>query len=333
MEDFLDSISRDEVGSEEYLRKFYFGDQSKDKHNVGLHRLLKEKLDKIDPKEMARFSLGTPAQGEHREEVFVRVGKWGPYIEQGDRTGSIPEGLAPDELDLAKAMEILEQSQVEEEPIGIHPPTGKPIYTKVGRFGPYLQLGEADDPEKRNQGLLKGMELEDLTLELACKLLELPRNLGAHPEDGQPVMACDGRYGPYVKWEKENRSLPAGVSPLEVTLDEAVALLKQPKTRGRGTPKEPLRVFEQKSPITDNEVKILDGRFGPYVTDGETNASLRKGMDVKEMTFDAAIDLLAERAAKGPSKKKRATKKKAAKKTTAKKKTPKKEGDEKESLV
>jgi DNA topoisomerase-1 len=187
----------------------------------------------------------------------------------------------------------------------------------VGRFGPYIQLGEPDDEEKRNQSLLKGMEIEDLTLQLACRLLELPRTLGDNPENGQPIQAFDGRYGPYIKCEKDTRSLTAGMSPLDVTLEQAIELLKQPKTRGRGTPKEPLRVFEDKSPITENEVRILEGRFGPYVTDGQTNASLRKGMDAKEMTFDAALDLLAERAAKGPTKKK---KKKAAKKKTAKKK-------------
>ncbi|NND99041.1 MAG: DNA topoisomerase I, partial [Pirellulaceae bacterium] len=244
------------------------------------------------------------------------------------RKASIPDGLPPDEMDLTKAMELLAQSEVEDEPLGIHPETGKPIFVKVGRFGPYIQLGEPDDEEKRNQGLLKGMEVEDLTLEMACKLLTLPRTLGDFPDNGQPIQAFDGRYGPYIKCEKDTRSLPAGVSPLEVTLDEAITLLRQPKTRGRGTPKEPLRVYEKKSPITENEVKILDGRFGPYVTDGETNASLRKGMDAKEMTFEAAIDLLAERAAKGPSKKKK-KKKKAAKKKPAKKKTAKKKAAKK----
>lgn len=333
LEDFLDSISRDEACRDEYLKKFYFGDESADKHNVGLKNRLADKLEKIDPKETARFPLGTPTEGEHRDPVFVRVGKYGPYIEQGERTGSIPDGLPPDEMDLAKAMELLASSEVEDEPLGNHPETGKPIYVKVGRFGPYIQLGEPDDEEKRNQGLLRGMEVEDLTLELACKLLELPRTLGDYPENGQPIQAFDGRYGPYVKCEKETRSLPAGMSPLEITLEEAITLLKQPKTRGRGTPKEPLRVFEDKSPITENEVKILDGRFGPYVTDGETNASLRKGMDAKEMTFEAALDLLAERAAKGPSKrkkKKKATKKKkAAKKKATKKKATKKKAKKK----
>jgi DNA topoisomerase-1 len=330
LEDFLDSISRDEVGREEYLKKFYFGDGSSDRHNVGLKARLAEKIEAIDPKVSARFLLGIPETGEHREEVFVRVGKFGPYIEQGERTASIPDGMPPDEMDLVKAMELLESSEVVEEPIGTHPETGKPIYLKVGRFGPYIQLGAPDDEEKRNQGLLQGMEVGDVTVELACKLLELPRTLGDYPENGQPIQAFDGRYGPYVKCEKETRSLPAGVSPLEVTLEDAIALLKEPKKRGRGTPKEPLRLYEQPSPVTEKEVKILDGRFGPYVTDGETNASLRKGMDPKEMKFEAALDLLAERAAKGPSKrKKKATKKKAVKKKATKKKATKKKAKKK----
>jgi DNA topoisomerase-1 len=176
------------------------------------------------------------------------------------------------------------------------------------------------------------MDVQDLTLEMACKLLELPRTLGKHPESGEPVQAFDGRYGPYIKCEKETRSLPDGLSPLDVTFDQAIELLKQPKTRGRRAPKEPLRVYEDKSPVTEGEVKILDGRFGPYVTDGETNASLRKGMDPKTMTFEQAIDLLAERAAKGPTKKKkRSTKKKAAKKATAKKSTKKKAAKKKKA--
>jgi len=330
LEDLLDSISRDEVNREEYLKKFYFGDQSDDKHNVALQSRLTEKIEQIDPKETARFSLGKPDQGEHRDEVYVRVGKFGPYIEQGERKASIPDGLPPDEMNLAKAMELLESSEVEDEPIGTHPPTGKPIYLKVGRFGPYLQLGENDDEEKRNQSILKSMAIEEVTVDIACKLLELPRTLGNLPDNEEPIQAFDGRYGPYIKCDKETRSLPADLSPLDVTLEQAIELLKQPKTRGRRTPKEPLRVYEDKSPVTEDEVKILDGRFGPYVTDGETNASLRKGMDPKEMTFEAALDLLAERAAKGPTKrkkkkaaKKKATKKKAAKKKTAKKKTAK----------
>tara|TARA_R110002049_G_scaffold47902_3_gene138523 strand:- start:43859 stop:46588 length:2730 start_codon:yes stop_codon:yes gene_type:complete len=334
MEDFLDSISRKEADYLDYLKKFYFGDESTDKHNVGLQSRLADKLEKIDPRETARFSLGIPEEGEHREEVFVRVGKYGPFIEQGERRGSIPNDMPPDEMTLEKSIELLAASEVEEEPIGVHEETGKPIYIKVGRFGPYIQLGEPDDPDKRNQSLLKGMAVEDLTLELATKLLTLPRTLGDFPDNGQPIQAFDGRYGPYVKCEKDTRSLPAGVSPLEVTLEEAITLLRAPKTRGRAAPKEPLKVFPDESPVTENEVKILDGRFGPYVTDGETNASLPRGSDPKEMTFEAALDLLAERAAKGPSKrkkKKKAAKKKATKKAATKKKATKKKAAKKKT--
>ncbi|QDV46571.1 DNA topoisomerase 1 [Stieleria neptunia] len=345
MEDFLDSISRNEGGSEEYLRRFYFGDdgpasdaikQLAADHNVALKPRLEKKLEEIDPRVTARFLIGTPTEGEHREEVFVRVGKYGPFLEQGERKAPIPEGLPPDELDLTKAIELLDAGQVEEEPLGNHPETGKPIYVKIGRFGPYVQLGAPDDEEKKNQSLLKGMAIEDLTLEMACKLLELPRTLGNFPDNDQPIQAFDGRYGPYVKCEKETRSLPDGVSPLEVTLEEAIKLLREPKRRGRAAPKEPIKVFENKSPVTEAEVKVLDGRYGPYVTDGDTNASLPKGADPKELTFESAIDLLAERAAKGGSKKKKkkkaAKKKKATKKKSAKKKATKKKATKKKGV-
>jgi DNA topoisomerase I len=161
------------------------------------------------------------------------------------------------------------------------------------------------------------MSPDDVTLETACQLLSLPRELGTHPESAEPVLANDGRYGPYIKCGSDTRSLAEGQSPLQVTLEEALELLKQPKTRGRAAPKEPIKVFESKSPVTDGEVKILEGRYGPYVTDGETNASTPRGDDPKELTFEAALDLLAERAARAP-KKKKGTKKKAAKKKTTK---------------
>ena len=289
---------------------------------------LASKIEEIDAKATAMFPLGEPETGEHREEVFVRVGKFGPYLEQGERRAPIPDGLPPDELNLEKAIELLDQGQVEEAPMGMHPDTGKPVYMRVGRFGPYIQMGEKDDPEKKNQGLLKGMTPEEVDFDLALKLLTLPRNLGEYPETKEPIEAFDGKFGPYVKSGKESRSLPEGKSPLDVTFDEAVALLKQPKTRGKRAPKEPLRVYEKPSPETEKEVRILDGFYGAYVTDGETNASLRKGMDPKELTFEAALDLLAERKAKGPTKKKKkkSTKKKATKKKATKKKATKKKG-------
>ena len=327
MEDFLDAISRNEAGYLEYLNEFYFGNGQS-----GLKGKLKEKIEEIDPRTISRFPLGIPQEGEHRDEVFVRVGKFGPFLEQGERRASIPDGTAPDELDLARALELLEQGQQDEEPLGVCPDTGQLVYLKQGRFGPYVQLDAADEGGKpKNASLLKGMEPRDVDLATALKLLSLPRTLGEHPETKQPVMAYNGRYGPYVKCDAETRSLPADVSPVEVSLEQALVLLAQPKTRGRGraAPKEPLKTFAA-SPATGEPIKLLDGRYGPYVTDGETNASLPKDLSPDDLTFEQAVQMLADRAARGSTKKstnRKGTKKKAAKKKTphaaaAKKKTP-----------
>ena len=325
MEDFLDSISRKEADASLYLRDFYFGnDGTNGTSKIGLKPRLEGAA--IKPLEMARFTLGIPEVGENREEVFVRVGKYGPSVEQGERRVSVPEDLAPDEMTLAVAMELLASGEKQNEPIGTHPESGQPIFVKVGRFGPYIQLGDNDDPEKKNRSLLKGMTPEELTIDVACKLLSLPRDLGKHPESGEPIEANDGRYGPYIKCGTDTRSLPVGVSPVEVTLEEALELLKQPKQRGRAAPKEPIKQFDV-SPITEQPVKVLEGRFGPYVTDGVTNASLPKTVNPEEFTFEAALTLLAERAAKGPSKKatkKKSATKKAATKTAKKASTKKK---------
>ena len=197
------------------------------------------------------------------------------------------------------------------------------MYVKVGRFGPYVQLAAVDEEEKaKNASLLKGMQVEDITLEVALRLLSLPRTLGNDPKSNEEVVAHNGRYGPYVKCGDETRSL-GEVSPIDVTLEQALELLAQPKVRrGRGAKKEPLKTFEKKSPVTEAAVQLLDGRYGPYVTDGETNASIPRGTDPEAVTFEQALELLAERAAKGPSKKK--AKKKSAKKKTTKKKAAKK---------
>jgi DNA topoisomerase-1 len=306
MEDFLDSISRKEAVASKYLKNFYFGDESVANAQIGLKPRLANAS--IKPLEMARFTLGMPPEGE---EVFVRVGKYGPSVEQGERRVSVPDEMPPDEMTLEVALELLASGDRQNEPLGEHPETGQPIFVKVGRFGPYVQLGANDDEEKKNRSLLKGMVPEELTVETALALFSLPRNLGNHPESGDPIEANDGRYGPYIKCGTDTRSLPEGVSPLEVTLAEAVDLLKQPKTRGRAAPKEPIKLFDA-SPITGNPVKLLEGRFGPYVTDGTTNASLPKAVDPASFTFEAALDLLAERAARGPSVKK-SSRKKAAK--------------------
>ena len=184
------------------------------------------KIDEIDARDVCRVLIGKP---EGQPEVFVRVGRYGPFLEQGERRASIPEQMPPDELTLDAALEMLETSTQSEEPLG-HAPDGKPVFLKVGRFGPYVQRGDADDEEKpQNASLLKGMQPEDVTLDVALKLLSLPRTLGQHPQSGQPVVAHNGRYGPYVKCDEETRSLPAGLSPLDVTFEQALELLAQPK--------------------------------------------------------------------------------------------------------
>ena len=298
MEDFLDAISRHEVQHRDYLREFFHGND-----RPGLKQLVQDKIKQVDARETSRFSLGRPTAGEHTDEVFVRVGKFGPFLEQGDRRASIPHNTPPDELTLTRALGMLDQGQREDAPLGLCPQTGKPVYLKSGRFGPYVQLGATDDKEKKNASLPKGMGPEEVDLEIALKLLALPRTLGPHPDSGLPVVAHSGRYGPFIKCGEETRSLPEDLTPLDVSLEQALLLLAQPKTgRGRrtSTPKEPLKTFDA-SPVTGQNVKLLDGRYGPYVTDGQTNASLTKGMTVESVTLETALQLLAERAAKGPA--------------------------------
>ncbi len=327
MEGLLDSISRQEAGNIEYLEEFYFG-----KETPGLKGRLETKIKEVDPRAISTFPLGTPEEGEHLEVVNLRVGQYGPYLEQGERKASLPEDLPPDELTLESALELLKKAETGDEPLGICPDTHKPVFVKSGRFGPYVQLGLADEGEKpKNAGLLKGMSVEDITLEVALKLLSLPRLVGEHPDSKEVIEAFNGRYGPYIKCGSETRSLPDDVSPLDVQLEQSLFLLSQPKRRGRSAPKEPIKTFES-SPITEQPIRLLEGRYGPYVTDGETNASLPKGTETETVTFEQALQLLAERAAKGPSRKKKKTKKKATKKKAAKKKATKKKATKKKAV-
>ncbi|MGD9719657.1 MAG: type I DNA topoisomerase [Pirellulales bacterium] len=294
MEDDLDAISRGENAHVDYLREFYYGNGK-----PGLKRLLADKSEEIDARDIGRILIGTP---EGEEPIHVRVGRYGPFLQQGERRASLREDLAPDELTVEAALELLGQAQQSEEPLGHCPETGKPVYLKVGRFGPYVQRGTPQDDEKpKNASLLKNMRPEDVTLEVALALLTLPRELGVHPESGAPVMAYNGRFGPYVKCGDETRSLPAGTSPIEVALPQALELLAQPKTGGRrfGASREPIKVMGD-SPVTAQKVQLFEGRYGPYLSDGTTNASLPKGAVIDELTLPAALELLAARAALGP---------------------------------
>ncbi|HVX13594.1 MAG TPA: type I DNA topoisomerase [Pirellulales bacterium] len=313
MEDDLDAISRGETKWVDYLHSFYFGNGRE-----GLKKQLEHKVEAIDARDVSRVLIGKP---DGADPIHVRVGRFGPFLEQGERRASIPDGFPPDELTIDKALEMLGQAEQAEEPLGICPDTHKAVYLKVGRFGPYVQRGSPDDEEKpRNASLLKGMRPEDVTFEVALKLLSLPRDLGPHPEGsplaGEAVVVNNGRFGPYVKCGAETRSLPAGVSPLEVTMAEALRLLAEPKKarRGFGAPREPLRSLGE-SPVTKQAIQLFEGRYGLYVTDGTTNASLPKGVAAEELTPAQALELLAERAARGPAK--RPTRRAAAGRRTA----------------
>jgi DNA topoisomerase-1 len=315
MEDDLDAISRGEAGHVQYLRQFYYGNG-----HDGLKDRLQEKVKEIDARATSRFHLGTPSEGAHTAPIYVCVGRYGPFLEQDERRATLPPDLPPDALTVPKAVELLDQAEQTEQPLGYDPETGQPVFLKQGRFGPYVQLGSSEHGEKpKRASLLQSMSPVEVNLDVALRLLSLPRTLGPHPESGQPVVAHTGRYGPYVKCGSETRSLPSELSPLEVTLEQALYLLAQPKARGRGrgAAPEPIKVFAP-SPATGEPIKLLKGRYGPYVTDGQTNASLPKDRTPESLTFDAAVTLLAERAATG------GVRKKARKRTTTAKKSTKK---------
>ena len=327
MESQLDEISRGELDCNEYLKTFYFGGTGAGAH-PGLKTLTESKVSEISARDISQILIGTPVNpdGTPGEPVYVRVGRYGPFLQQGENQTGIPDMLPPDELTLEKAEELFRNASQKEEPLGVDPESGKKIYVKVGRFGPYVQRGDAEDGEKpQNASLLKGMNPATLTLDEALGLLSLPRVLGVHPESGEEIVANNGRFGPYVKCGTETRSLGTDYSPISITLQEALDLLAKPKFARRGeTAKKsaPLKVLGD-SPVTGNPVQLMDGRYGPYVTDGTTNASLPRDMAQEELTFEIALDLLEKRAAKGKVTRTR-TRRTTAKKAAAPKKTVKK---------
>jgi DNA topoisomerase I len=292
MEDVLDEIARGEAARVPWLRRFYFGSDGEE----GLKELVSDITD-IDAREVSSFPLaGT--------DIVIRVGRYGPYLERDGERVNIPDGIAPDELTPEKAAELFAQPSGERE-LGTDPSTGRVIVARSGRFGPYVTEqpadGEGDGGKPRTGSLLKTMSLETVTLEDALKLLSLPRTLGEL--DGEQVTVQNGRYGPYVKKGTDSRSLDSEDQLFTVTLEEAEKLLAQPKARGRrsrGAAAPPLREMGE-DPATGKPMVIKDGRFGPYVTDGETNASLRKGDTVEEITAQRAAELLTDRRAAGPS--------------------------------
>jgi DNA topoisomerase-1 len=290
---------------------------------LGLKREVSTYLGEIDAREINSIPIGVGTDGE---EIVARVGRYGPYLQHGEDRVSIPEDLAPDELTVERAEELLDAPS-SDRVLGADPETGLPIQVKAGRFGPYVQLGEMVDggPKPRTSSLFASMSPATLTFEQALDLLRIPRVVGIDPATNEEIVAHNGKFGPYLKKGTDTRSLLTEDQILTVTVDEALALYAQPKTRGRNA-KGPLREMGA-DPDTGLTMVVKDGRFGPYVTDGTTNASLRRGDDVEELTVERASELLAERRAAGPSTRKKATKKKAAaKKSPAKKAGTKKAG-------
>ncbi|HEY0518777.1 MAG TPA: type I DNA topoisomerase [Ilumatobacteraceae bacterium] len=333
IEEDLDSIARNERQKQDWLHDFYFGDD--DEKLPGLKRLVEENLDEIDAAEINTFPIGLDPDGR---EIVVKPGKYGPYVKRGDDTASVPDDLTPDELTVETALRLLAMPK-SDEPIGEL--NGYPVFAKSGRYGPYVQWGTPDNlppglEKPRMASLFKTMVLERVTVDEAEELLQLPRTLGVDPADGEPITANNGRYGPYVQKGKDFRNITNEEQLLTITLDDALQIFSQPKVFRRGgatnmAAKGPLREFGN-DPVSGKPVVAKDGKFGVYVTDGETNASLSKGDRLDAMPPERAYELLAVRreaiierggapAKKARATKKAATKKAAPRKAPAKKKT------------
>jgi DNA topoisomerase-1 len=326
MEDELDAIASGTNSRLDWLNGFYFGGAQGGEHSVaragGLKKLVGANLEEIDAREINSIPMF--------DDVVVRVGRYGPYLErvrdgQSERA-NLPDDLPPDELTADVAEQLFSTPQ-EGRSLGVDSLTGHEIVAKDGRYGPYVTEVLPDDgaaakkkAKPRTGSLLKDMAVESVTLEQAVQLLSLPRVVGTDPDSGAEITAQNGRYGPYLKKGTDSRSLDSEERLFTVTLDEALEIYRQPKQRGRrsaaATP--PLRELGSDS-ATGQPMVIKDGRFGPYVTDGETNASLRKGDSVDAITDERASELLAERRAKAPATPKRKT---AARKPATRKKSP-----------
>ncbi|WP_406399423.1 type I DNA topoisomerase [Streptomyces uncialis] len=338
MEDDLDRIASGEAQAVPWLRRFYFGEggpgdgagaaadagNGDGDHLGGLKELVTD-LGAIDAREVSSFPVG--------DGIVLRVGRYGPYIERGEKDSEghqradVPEDLAPDELTVAFAEELLAKPSGDFE-LGADPVSGHQIIARDGRYGPYVTEVLPEGTPKtgknavkpRTASLFKSMALDTVTLDDALKLMSLPRVVGKDAE-GVEITAQNGRYGPYLKKGTDSRSLTSEDQLFTITLDESLAIYAQPKQRGRAAAKPPLKELGE-DPVSGKPVVVKDGRFGPYVTDGETNATLRSGDSVEEITPERGYELLAEKRAKSPAKK--TAKKAPAKKAPAKKAPAKK---------
>jgi DNA topoisomerase-1 len=347
LEDDLDAIARGEQKRVEWLKSFYFGSDA----HVGLRQVV-DNLGEIDARALNSTKI--------TDTATLRFGKYGPYLEVIDpakpeergRIVNVPEDLAPDELTAEKAHELIDAPVAGDRVLGENPENGRTIVVKDGRYGPYVQenlpeeapvvdekTGEVveapkkktakkDAPKPRTGSLFRSMSVDTIDLDTALQLLSLPRVVGADPESGDEITAQNGRYGPYLKKGTDSRSLESEQQIFDVTLDQAVAIYAQPKY-GAGSRRASSALAEfEADPVSGKPIRVRDGRFGPYVTDGETNVTIPRGQKPEDITFEIAVQMLADKRAKGPAPKrgakKAAPKKTAAKKVPAKKATAKK---------
>ncbi|WP_156138922.1 type I DNA topoisomerase [Microbacterium mangrovi] len=342
LEDDLDAIARGEQKRVDWLREFYFGGGD----HVGLRNIV-DNLGEIDARELN----STPIT----DTATLRIGRYGPYLEVIDpahpdadpRRVNLPEDLAPDELTAARAQELIDAPVAGDRVLGENPANGKLVIVKDGRFGPYVQeidppedelvdeeTGEVVEapkpkrgakkeaaPKPRTASLFKSMSVDSVDLDTALQLLDLPRVVGTDPESGEPITAQNGRYGPYLKKGADSRTLQSEQQIFDVTLEQALEIYAQPKYGARRA-SSALKEFDA-DPVSGKPIRIRDGRFGPYVTDGETNVTIPRGEDPLAVEFERAVQMLADKRAKGPAPKRAAAKRAtpAKKATTAKKST------------
>ncbi len=278
LEDTLDSISRAEKESSLFLEQFYFGKSNQS----GLNNLLEQEFDK----DISKTILNIPKNGI--PETQIKVGRYGVYIQQGEKRATLHDDIIPADLKLNDIKQILEQKNKEPESMGVY--NGEKVYLKVGRFGPYIQAG------KKMKSILPGMITDEITEDIAHAIISLPTSLGNHPETGEPVLKDNGRYGPYVKSGKTNGKIPANISLLDVNLEQAVSFLKAKATG-------PTVLKELGKDADGNLIEVKDGRYGAYVTNGKINATIPKGTDKTIISLEQAIEVIKEKAAKGPTKK------------------------------
>ncbi len=319
MEDQLDAIADGRQALESWLRSFYFGDETATTELArrGLKEMTHSELD-FDFAAINSLLLGVAPDGV---PVSVRSGRYGPYLVHGERRVSIPESTEPDALTVTHALELLDAPSGDRV-LGTDEESGLPINLKAGRYGPYIQVGDVSDvkagEKPKTAALLTSMDPASVTIDEARQLLALPRTVGTHPVDGEPILAQNGRYGPYITWGKEARTLEREDQLFTLSLDEAMLLLAQPRAKGRRAAAGPLKDLGL-DPVTKLHVVVKTGKFGNYVTDGEVNATLRTGDAIELLTIDRACELLAEkRNAEPSSRPRKAPAKKAAKRPAAK---------------